>query len=153
MPNGAPNWWKDEYPKLEQFFLKIANILNRFAELHNLKTNKYYHQFPSWDLQFRHPKGGVGQIEIGRSKSDDLDIFISWWKDDFEQNIRYIKSPKKQTISTTMLTQDFLENLFREVLSWDESDLQAYPSGSDWSKHTTKEKFDAQINEYPFPKL
>ena len=153
MPNGDPNWMKDEYPKLEEFFRKIASVITCFAKLHNLKINKYYHQFPSWDLQFRHPIGGIGQIEIGRADENNLDVFICWWKDNFEKNLRYSKNGEKQIITVGELSKNFLENKFREIISWSEADLKPFPAGCDWSKHATKEKFEAQINEYPIPKL
>ena len=123
MPNGDPNWGKEVYPKLEQFFAKIASVIEGFAELHNLKIEKYYHQFPSWDLQFRHPMGGVGQIEIGRDGEESLYIFTCWWKDSFEENRRYLKQGQKEMIAVKTLNQEYIEQLFQKVISWKENDL------------------------------
>ncbi|MBE0537109.1 MAG: hypothetical protein IH624_15720, partial [Phycisphaerae bacterium] len=79
MPNGDFNWKKNEYPQLEVFFNKISQGIIGFADRYNLRVQKYYHQFPSWDLLFRHPKGGIGKIEIQKETDNEVKLCLYWW--------------------------------------------------------------------------
>src|SRR5262249_17396387 len=49
---------------LEAFFSKISTSLESFGKTHSLLLSKYYCGNQSWDFTFRHPKGGLGKIEI-----------------------------------------------------------------------------------------
>ena len=91
MPNGDPNWGITEYPRLEKFFAGISDILEDFAAQHNLKIEKYYHQSSTWDLQFRHPQGGLGRIETKKDGNSHVIVRPEWWLDDEEARKRFIQ--------------------------------------------------------------
>jgi hypothetical protein len=50
MPNGNSQFIWKERPSLDIFFSEIGVTLTKFAEDHNLRIDKYWHQFPSWRL-------------------------------------------------------------------------------------------------------
>src|SRR5579872_732750 len=54
MPNGDPDF---NVKELERFFSALAPVLEGFAQRHNLRLEKYYHEEPSWGFLCRHPSG------------------------------------------------------------------------------------------------
>ena len=85
MPNGNPDF---NVKELERFFSALAAVLEGFAQRHNLRLEKYYHQAPSWGFLFRHPSGGVGKIEVQRVSEATVCILSDWWYDDFDAATR-----------------------------------------------------------------
>jgi hypothetical protein len=49
MPNGDPDF---NVKELERFFSALASVLESFAQRHNLRLEKYYHQAPSWGFLY-----------------------------------------------------------------------------------------------------
>src|SRR5687767_6229461 len=81
MPNGDPDFNIKELPKLERFFARLAPAITRFAKKHSLRIERYYHQLPSWEFCFDHPKGGCAYIEIRRESDDEFSVISAWWID------------------------------------------------------------------------
>jgi hypothetical protein len=157
MPNGSAEWYEKDLPVLEAFFSKIADVLERFAQSHNLLIDKYYHQGPDWDLLFRHPENGVGQIIVRMFGEEKVKIYPAWWIDNYDVNRR--DSKHEEGISCSIKHEELhamLENLFRKIVSWRKEDLikgAPHPSFLDWRKEMTKEEFEKQDDRYPIPKL
>ncbi len=156
MPNGDPNWYKTKRPKLEEFFSRISHVLEDFAKNYNLKVEKYYHQFPSWDLVFRHPKGGIGQIEIHECDSTDVEILVSWWIDCFTTSRRDYKQGEgvKCSLDPVVLRAQ-LEKSFELVLSWRKENLVKGSENPYRERGVmdTREKVERELQKYPVPKL
>ena len=154
MPNGDPNWAKNELPQLEAFFCKISDILEEFAATHNLMIEKYYHQGQDWTFRFRHPKGGLGGLTV--KKSDEVDsVWIGgfWWIDDYDKCTRSSKHTdmKRSSIREKEL-RAFLVRMLHSILSWQKEDLWLLKSKyDDWHKSSTKEQFERRLEQYPTP--
>jgi hypothetical protein len=155
MPNGDPNWRKNELPKLRAFFRKISKVLKHFARTHNLKIDKYYHQGPAWTFRFRHPKGGVGQIFVRKSDEEHVLVAVDWFIDDYDKLTRYDKHTELQKCSldhTALRT--FLEEMLKTMLSWRKEDLTPFKSKYHcWQREMTKEEFEKKVEKYPISKL
>ena len=156
MPNGHPDWSKKELPKLKVFFGRIAPVLKKFAKDHNLKIEKYHHQCPSWRLFFRHPKGGLGQLNAHKLLGDNEHVFISgiWSLDDYDSCTRSSKVSHdiKLSLDDPTLYKSLYE-LLGLVLSWRKEDLMPGRDKIEGWKEIPKEKFYSQYEKYPIPKL
>ena len=154
MPNGDPNWGKNEFPQLEAFFAQIADVLEEFAETHNLKIDKYYHQFPDWSFQFRHPEGGIGQIEVRKLSEDSVKFYAAWWIDYLKPRRRDSKSLAGNECSLDkVLIKSNLEELFKTILSWKKTDLDKGSVFPEYGERITKGQHEKDLARYPFPKL
>ncbi len=155
MPNGDPDWRKKELPQLKTFFRKISKVLKAFAKTHNLKITKYYHQFPSWDFSFRHPEGGVGQVEVHKVDDSTVEVFASWWVDYYDTSRRDLKHGEgvKSSLDPEILRRR-LDEMLQLVTSWRKEDLTK-GSENPYREHIerSKEEFDRQYKKYPVPKL
>jgi hypothetical protein len=116
MPNGNPDF---NLAECERFFSPIAPTIERFAARHNLALIKYYHEFPNWDLGFKHPIGGFGQIWLAKSHANTLEISAGVWIDDHDQFTRRTReiAPLAVPMDDASLTAT-LASLLDEVLSW-----------------------------------
>jgi hypothetical protein len=74
MPNGDPDWYETEFPRLEAFFAPLAKEVREFAATNRLSIDRYDHQAPGWSLRFRHPQGGEAYVEIRRA--DDTSFLL-----------------------------------------------------------------------------
>lgn len=150
MPNGSPNFHKEELPLLEAFFAKISPVLNSFALDHNLHVEKYYHEGPSWSFQFKNQKGGIGQIEVGKKDDDKITLLNCWWIDDYDTSTRFLKYPsgKELGLDHHELYQA-LENALTEILQWDKSELVPNKVPRPWSKSCSKKQFYKQYEDIP----
>jgi hypothetical protein len=153
MPNGDPNFAEQELPALEEFFRPLQTLLTDFAQQHTLKLTKYYHQAPAWMFAFRHPKGGVGQIEVSRADSHRLGITGCWWYDDYVSLQRNLKrhSGRSLTLESPDIADELEACLYR-ILSWEFGTWDGCHSGYTWGKTWTKEQFEALLDDYPIPK-
>jgi len=156
MPNGDPDWGTKEHPMLEAFFGKISDVLEEFADDHNLLIEKYFHQGNSWSFLFRHPKGGIGKIQVQKCKEDQVKIYPIWWIDYYEENRRDSKHPNgsKVSLERDELRKE-LDKLFRIIISWAKEELEiGSPNpNSIWKKTWNKEEFEKQDEQYPIPKI
>lgn len=155
MPNGHPDWTINELPKLEEFFSKIEEVLVSFAKRYNLMIDKYYHQSPSWDLIFRHPMGGIGQIEVNKYKDESVIVSPVWWLDDYETGKRFLKTPEGEQCSLDHAAlHKILEDTLRLLVSWRKEDFKrSFEDPHRDSLQITKEEFDHELEQYPVPKL
>jgi hypothetical protein len=151
MPNGDPDFHLNEQPKLEAFFEPLAEVLTAFAQRHNVKLQKYYHQAPSWDFTFRHPQSGVGKIDVHRYSDDSVFLISYWWYDDYDLLTRFGKRVKHEPIPADAPRLSIaLESSLRLVVSWQFGQWDDQYGGFDsWKQGCTKEQFEALSNDYP----
>ena len=116
--------WKKEFLELETFFGKISETLEDFAATYNLMIEKYPHHGPEWAFRFRHPNGGVGQIEVEKSGHDHVIVRHSYHIDDYDKLTRFLKYPQGERCSLDNKTlRILLEKKLKIVLSWRKEDL------------------------------
>lgn len=154
MPNGNPNFDSEELPQLEAFFAPLTPTLERFATHHNLAVDKYYHQLPSWEFRFRHPKGGEAYVEVRRADDSSIRIAKAWWQDDYDRATRSMKMTFSEPIRLD--TIDLFAGLvraLREIVAWQPGCWdQVYPNyQNEWHRTWSKEQFDALLDTLPMP--
>jgi len=151
MPNGDPDWGVKERPKLEKFFSKISTVLEDFADLHNLLITKYYHQFSSWDLIFRHPKEGIAKIEVRKESDNKVRICPVWWIDESKtKKTRHLFSSKGEVSSLDAdKVREILEAALTSIVSWDKSILIRK---GELSPSITRGIIKKELEKYKFPK-
>lgn len=147
--------WKKEFVELEAFFSRISEVLEDFAATHNLMIEKYPHHGPEWAFMFRHPNGGVGQIEVEKSGDDHVIVRLSWHIDDYDKLTRFLNYPqqKERCSLDKRALQILLEEKFKLVLSWGKEELTPVKHKyNEWKKHP-KEMIEGDILKYPIPRL
>ncbi len=117
--------WIKEHRKVMDFFSRISDVLKEFADTHNITIEKYVQNGPRWTFFFRHPKGGLGQIEIDKSGDEQVTVYPLWSVRDYEKRIRGIKSgdTKKFSLDHENLREG-LEDVYRLILSWRLEDIE-----------------------------
>src|SRR5439155_15236553 len=125
MPNGNPDF---NVKELGRFFSALAAVLEGFAQRHNLRLEKYYHQAPSWGFLFRHPSGGVGKIEVQRVSEATVCILSYWWYDDFDAATRFIRSASVEPMPVNSEIAGELEHALSELLSHLQSEVPGLKS-------------------------
>jgi hypothetical protein len=152
MPNG--HLLKSEKEELDGFFAPIANVLEDFAVQHNLKLERYYHGTPSWDFIFRHPKGGVGKMDMFRKGDDKVQPFFAWWLDDYDTLQRHTKvctEPELAMDPAAIATS--LEHGLNLILSWKTGEWDRTDGDNDvWRKTWTRDEFVKLPERYPLPR-
>ena len=155
MPNGSPDFYEKDLPALEAFFAPIADVLNRFADRHNLMADHYYHQSPSWRYNFRHPNGGVASIDVMKESADSVKVHLYWWVDDYDRFTRFSRtsSSAEVRIGAVDLTS-VLEEEFDRVLSWQPGEWTHIASGyeNSWGP-MGREWLEGDVERYPKPKV
>jgi hypothetical protein len=155
MPNGNHNFYNEELPKLEKFFGHFSEELEDFARRHNLLIDRYWHQFHSWRFSFKHPKGGIANLELFKETESLVKIYSNWWLDDYDKFTRFARQSqtdlfeaKKETIILK------LEENFAEILSWNLNEWTDIGNQFEniWNRWS-KEEFYNFNNKYPFPKF
>ncbi len=152
MPNGDPKFGEKTLPGLEAFFARLAPLLERFAARHNLKIEKYYHESHSWSLQFRHPRGGVANIDVERQSADTVRLWACWWHDDYDKATRSIKRLQTEPLETaTPVLQHALETTLDTVVSWEFGAWDSVHGGYEdiWHRTWTKSAFASMDLDYP----
>ena len=155
MPNGGygtPEQWTE----IEQFFDGIGPTLTQFAESHRLKIEKYTHEAPMWSFLFRHPRGGVGKIDVYRAEDDRLRIWAYWWRDAYREAKRYwrAESVREEMPAAELAESSVLRSTLQSILEWDEASLEpAKGEMTSWHQYFTEEQFDALVDEYPEPRI
>lgn len=155
MPNGNPKFHEDELPALEAFFTPIADVLTHFASDHNLMLDKYYHQSPSWRLNFRHPKGGIASIDVMKESDHTLKIYGYWWLDDFDKFTRFIKRDESDVLDVGDTNLRVLvEKKFKEILSWELGEWTQNATGyEEYWKPQGRKWIEKDVERYPKPKV
>lgn len=153
MPNGSRDFREKELPALESFFAPMAGVLCVFGSKHNLMLVRYYHEFPSWRFNFRHPKGGVASLEVMKASEVSIKIYLYWWVDDYGNFTRLSRSG--ETPSYGVGDPDLpriLEEQFRKVLSWEPGGWTQVATVYEQSWSRMGKKWHEQVVEsYPMP--
>ncbi len=128
--------------------------MERAAQRHGLRPEPWFKDVALWALHFRHPKGGTGQIVVGRRDRGYVDGY--WWRDDFARETRHIAPIVHRDLAP--MSSD-LEPVIREVLgilvALSDGDLinaHPMPPGT-WHRYFTEESFDAWERSLPVPRL
>ena len=152
MPNGDPSFDEKKLPFLEAFFDRIALPLNTFAQRHNLRIEKYTHQSPSWDFTFKHPKGGVGKIEVLKKTDTSIKVNAYWWIDNYEKATRSIKNlnPIEMSIGDPDLI-NILDQILQYVVQWDIGSWDKVVSGYESIWHSMDRETFNDLSSYPDP--
>lgn len=140
------------------FFDLVGPRLERLAQAHNLKLEKWFKETALWALEFRHPRGGAAHVVVG-PRGDFLEevaeLNSSWHVDDYESETRRIAWGDRQTVSVEepLLEDAVLEDI-RRVLAWTELDLKLYklPKGT-WHAWVSNEAFEKLDESLPNPRL
>jgi len=152
MPNGNPNFEKEELPFLEAFFSKISSVLESFSNEHNLLIEKYYHEGPSWNFQFKHPVDGVGKIQVQKNDNDTVCVGYVWWIDDYDTSTSFMKCtpPGGEQIGLDHIElRQALEDALEDILRWEKKDLVPHKAPYPWSKRCSKEQFYKYYESLP----
>ncbi len=154
MPNGDPNFDDTTLPKLEDFFAPFADACERFAVRHNIRIEKYYHEFPAWSFLFRHPAGGIGKIDLVRKTENTINVWRYWWQDDYDDATRSIKKEETQPIPAVNANiEQLLESSLARILDWENGNWEVHDGyESSWHNVLTKDQFIALEKEYPILK-
>jgi hypothetical protein len=152
MPNGHPD--RSESAELDRFFAPLASTLESFAERHNLKLERYYHDSPSWHFIFKHPEGGVGKMEMFRQGDDKVRPSLMWWFDDYDTLQRHSKVRVQTGLPmdpATIVTS--LEAGLNLILSWRMGQWdKTYDGYHVWRKTWTRDEFIKLPEQYPLPR-
>ena len=153
MPNGG-HTSDQEWKEIRAFFDRIDVTLNAFAERHGLFIDKYYHDAPDWTFRFGHPKEGNGQIEVMKNGSDRVNLYLCWYRDDYD---RFTRSLKVDSVNDVEITGPDLSRALSEsletILGWPDNDWSevVYDCKGTWSRHT-KEEFQNMKRKFAVPK-
>lgn len=152
MPNGHLD--NSTRAELDSFFAPIASVLESFAEKHNLKLERYYHDAPSWHFIFKHPKGGVGKIDMSRHEKEKVRPSLMWWFDDYDTQERRTKSSAQPEVSRDATPiVEALETGLKLILSWRIGQWdKTYGGYKVWKKTWTKNEFLKLPDQYPIPR-
>ena len=151
MPNGNSSF---NLRECESFFVPMEDTIVRFAALRNLAIGKYYHDSPSWDLNFAHPAGGFGSVSLTRTSEAALHLSAVVWKDDYERFTRHIRqlAPRPFGQDEAQLSSA-LSRILDEVLNWPFDNLfLAYPGYEQEWGSLSKEQFLAAEPSFPTPR-
>ncbi len=155
MSINPEDWFEKRKPELDRFFSKISDVLNTFADVHNLKIEKYSHNFPMWTFVFRHPKEGIAQIEVRKEEDDDnVRICPGWWIDKAKPFTRFWYSSEGEISSLEPgVLEMFLKNALKNIAQWDNSILKPITNPYIEKGVVTKQKITKEIEKYPVPKI
>lgn len=143
-------------PDLVKFFSRFADSLLEFAGKHNLRVDKYWHDFPSWRFSFQHPKGGVACIEVMREGDEELKVYGYWWLDSYDEGARYSKKSESHVLRVSEIRMpDLLTDTLKQIISWSPDSWTEVVTGfkPHWSRAFSKEQFTRLADQYPVVKL
>ncbi len=141
-----------DIPLLDNFFSQFSWAFLNFAAAHHLRVHKYWHDFPSWRFDFRHPKGGVAAIEVFREGETSLSIYAYWWMDDYDEGIRSGRRYQSEILSVDSIKlEDLLEKILTTVVAWPLNSWTDVTTGlgDSWKRSFTKEQFELHVYDYP----
>jgi len=147
-------WAEKELPKVKAFFGKIADILNKFANRHNLNIEKYTQDGPAWDFLFRHPEGGSCYVQVRMYDKRHVELCGDWSIYDIDTGISYDKHTHLSQCSTDKIElENKLEEMLALVLSWNREDLEIVAKRSpDIKEQWTKEELASNLERrFPSP--
>ena len=149
MSNGGRTFDRAE---LERFFAPIAATIERFVARRNLELIKYSHHRPNWELVFRHPIGGFGQIRLSKSAVNTLEISADVWIDLYDIFTRRLRRLERvqAPMDDASLTER-MEATLDEVLSWQLDDQFATHGGYEQSWSSIPKKMFYSMPKWPTP--
>lgn len=154
MPNGKRKVSEKELPEFEALFPQIADVLNDFASRHNLMIERFYHDAPCWKFNFRHPRGGVGSIDVYIESRDSLKIYSHWWIDDFNKFARFLRTEETPEYKIDSINlAEILKGYLKQILSWQTNELTQVDIDYEQYWKPYKEKLLNYTERYPEPKV
>ena len=150
VPNGDPHF---DLRRQEEWFASLASEIEAFAFQHNLFIDKYYHDSPSWDVRFSHPKGGNASVTVTNIAADRASIASSWYVDDYDQFTRSIHWRVARSIpKDPELLREALKEEFHAIIAVPFGAWNQVARGYDypWGEYT-QEQFYALGPHYPKP--
>ena len=153
MPNGDPSLSLADWTKIKIFFERLSPILLAFTTAHDVAIDKYYHDSPSWAFRFRHPKGGVGNLEVKRVSESTVRVNKFWYIDEYEKFTHYIRREEgsEQPLAKIDLGEVLEENL-KKLLAWKKEDLSPCDAKYPWADYS-KEEWERIWSIERFPSL
>lgn len=154
MPNGTPDFHQAIEPEYARFFEPVAIELCAFAERHNLKLEKYYHEAPVWSFLFRHPGGGIAKMDVEKESDNHCTLRKYWWRDDYDNGVRSIRQAQiPEFPRETGRIAPLLEDALHDILSWPANSWTVQHGGfSDiWQRTLSRDAFTQLEHAYPVP--
>ena len=139
---------------IEAYFEPIASALTAFSKIHNLLSEKYYHDGPLWSLCFNHPAGGQAKLDVAPESDKYVTIQALWWQDDYHSFTRSTRYTEKQkVIRHPQNVTHFLDEALRSMLRWQPGNWTNVAGGYEriWGRYSQTE-FDAMLPNWPIPK-
>jgi hypothetical protein len=140
----------------EVFFANLTDCFERFAEKHNMKVDKYWHEFPSWRFTFKHPKGGLACIEVMKEEKAEFKVYGYWWLDNYNKGTRSSRKYESKILQIERADmRDLLEDTLEKIISWplDSWTEVGTGFGLHWAKTFTEEQFGRLSDTYPTLKV
>ena len=132
------------------YFKPFAEILDRFADKHNLKVEKYRRNLPQWSFSFQHPLGGNGRADIQVNAQHEVSM-VQWWiVSDYERHTRKVKSmPAERIEDPTGCLEEKLLSAIQKILEWQLEELTGIGTFArgPWSDDPS------QRPQFPIPRL
>jgi len=117
--------WIKEHLKDMAFFGRISDVLQEFADAHNITIEKYIQNGPRWGFLFRHPNGGLGQIAIDKTGEEYITVYPLWSVRDYEKRIRGMKTENSRKFSLDhQKLREGLEDIYTLILDWRLEDIE-----------------------------
>jgi hypothetical protein len=109
-------------------FRAVAPTVEAFARTHDLLIERYRRGKPAWELRFARQLGGEAALTISyRERTGHvLDISVTWWVDDRDQQTRRLRSEKVAVYdrrASPSVLRDQLEAGLATVDRWTSDDL------------------------------
>lgn len=126
--------------RLDREFSSYKDLIELFAKKYNLRIEKYFHDFPSWDLTFQRKDGVYGRIEIlfRTEQNDGFDLYLILWQDDFESTTRKLREIHRGTFFNTQpknQLENELEKIIEEIKKIQINNLdKVYGPYKEWKK-------------------
>lgn len=80
------------------YFAPIATAIDHFAHRRNLRVVPYDHNSFRWKLDFLHPLGGVGRIDVVGYSEDSVALRALVRRDDFLAGVRTINCLRERIV-------------------------------------------------------
>jgi hypothetical protein len=140
--------WIKEHRKDMAFFSRISDVLQEFADVHNITIGKYDHNGPRWIFLFRHPEGGLGQIGIDKSGDENVMVYSIWSVRDYEKRIKGIKTGDIKSFSLDHVElKEGLENIYKTILSWRFEDIKKTRRLFTLNRKRAQDKYEHGLNQ------
>jgi hypothetical protein len=138
------------------FFDRVAPWLALFARRHNLRLEEWFKDVGIWSLQFQHPRGGHGRVDVQPSPAGEAVIDSYWTRDDYDSETRFgAYNPRESIPAEEKAVLVKLERELARVLAWTESDFHepARMTPGMWHRHFTRDDFGERERSLPVPRL